>query len=414
MLPEWLLKELQDITVCPETLQRAKLQAQAFTRNQKMDFASAVSFLLDMRTTTVQTRLNVFFAHNGGGDPISQQGFSKLRANFDHSPFETMVRALVKEEYSGKYELPLWNDYHILADDGTYLQLPRNDVLRKEFGTHGGDGFCPFAGVSMLFDVLHGWVLDAIMTHSNMNEREECEKHIEFLWQELPHIAQKAILLLDRGYLSADLLETLQASPLKFLARCQASFLSPISNAPMGDSVVTLKRGGTVRVIKFTLSTGEVETLLTNLLDIPAEEFPGLYAMRWAIETAYHRLKRELCVEKFSGKTPNSVRQDFWASMVLMNSVAVFQQAADNQIQDRQKKKDLKHPYRARTSDLIITLRDRFIFAVLCGIPDFTKLEMPSIIKTMARTVSPLRPDRSFHRRFHRSLDANLNLLSCL
>ena len=252
------------------------------------------------------------------------------------------------------------------------------------------------------------------MTHSNMNEREECERHIEFLRQELPHIAEKAILLLDRGYLSADLLETLQGSPLKFLARCQASFLSPISNAPMGDSVLTLKRGGTVRVIKFMLSTGEVETLVTNLLDIPAEEFPALYAMRWGIETAYHRLKRELCVEKFSGKTPNTVRQDFWASMVLMNSVAVFQQAADNQVQDRQKAKGLKHPYRARTSDLIITLRNRFIFAVLCGVPALTKLEIPSIIKTIARTVSPVRPGRSFQRRFHLSLAANLNLKSCL
>lgn len=414
MLPERLLEEMKDITLRPETVLQAKLRVEAFTRNRRMDFASAVSFLLDMRTTTLQTRLNKFFGHNGGGDPISQQAFSKLRANFDHSPFETMVRELVKEEYSGKYELPLWNGYHILANDGTYLQLPRNDTLRTEFGTRGGDGFCPFAGVSTLYDVMHGWVLDAVITHANMNEREECEKHIEFLRQELPHIAEKSILTADRGYLSAKLLETLQASPLKFLARCQASFLSPINNAPMGDSIVTLKRGGTVRVIKFALSTGEVETLVTNLLDIPAQEFPALYAMRWGIETAYYRLKRELCVEKFSGKTPNTVRQDFWASIVLMNAVAVFQQAADNQVQDRQKAKALKHPYRARTSDLIVTLRDRYIFSVLCGVPAITSLEMPSIIQTIARTVSPVRPGRSFERRFDRSLAANLNLMSCL
>ena len=115
MLPERLLKELQAIVLCPETLERAKVRAQAFIRNRKMNFVSAVSFLLDMRTTTLQTRLNCFFPHNGGGDPISQQAFSKLRANFDHSPFETMVRTLVKEEYSGKYELPLWCGYHVLA-----------------------------------------------------------------------------------------------------------------------------------------------------------------------------------------------------------------------------------------------------------------------------------------------------------
>ena len=302
MLPERLLKKLQDITHCPETLQRAKLRVQAFTRNRMMGFACTISLLFDMRTTTLQTRLNNFFAHNGGGVPISQQAFSKLRANFDHSPFETMVRELVKEEYSGKYELPLWNGYYILANDGTYLQLPRNDVLREEFGTRGGDDFCPFAGVSVLFDVLHGWVLDANMTKANMNEREECKKHIEFLRQELPHVAEQSILTVDRGYLSTNLLETMQDSPLKFLARCQASFLSPINNAPMGDSVVTLKQGGTVRVIKFMPLTGEVETLVTNLLDIPADEFPALYAMRRGIETAYHRLKKNCAWRNYRAK----------------------------------------------------------------------------------------------------------------
>ena len=97
-----------------------------------------------------------------------------------------------------------------------------------------------------------------------------------------------------------------------------------------------------------------------------------------------------------------------------MNAVAVFQQAADNQVQDRQKGKGLKHPYRARTSDLIITLRDRYIFAVLCEVPAVTKLEIPSIINTIARTVSPVRPGRSFERHLNRSLAANLNLKSCL
>lgn len=214
---------------------------------------------------------------------------------------------------------------------------------------------------------MHGWVLDPIVTTAGMNERTECENHIHFLCAELPHIAENSIILLDRGYPSIDLLDKLQCANLKFVARCNSVFVSEINNAPVGNSVVTLKSGQPVRVIKFILPSGEIETLATNLFDLPTEYFPELYAMRWGVETAYFRFKRELCVEKFSGKTPNSIRQDFWASMVLLNSVVVFQREADDAVDNRQSRKSLKHINHARTSDLIITLRDRFVFAILCG-----------------------------------------------
>ncbi len=137
-----------------------------------------------MRKTTLQTRLNLYFSTTKGGEPISQQAFSKLRMNFDHSPFETMVREAVKKEYSGEYELPLWQGWHVFAVDGSYMQLPRTDELRLEFGVRGGGkttGKQPSAGVSVLYDVLHGWPLDPIITHTDMNERFECEKHIHYL-----------------------------------------------------------------------------------------------------------------------------------------------------------------------------------------------------------------------------------------
>jgi len=100
--------------------------------------------------------------------------------------------------------------------------------------------------------------------------------------------------------------------------------------------------------------------------------------------------------------------------MVLLNSVAVFQHEADQAVKERQKDKSLKHENRARTSDLIITLRDRFIFAALCGHPALTKWEMEDVIKTLARVVSPVRPGRSFPRNFKPFFNVNHNLKSHL
>ena len=99
MLTLEMLSFLEVITNAQQTLEAAHLKENAFTRERGMPFPNALGFLLDMRKTTLQTRLNAYYKNVKGGDPISQQAFSKLRMNFDHSPFETMVRELVKKEY---------------------------------------------------------------------------------------------------------------------------------------------------------------------------------------------------------------------------------------------------------------------------------------------------------------------------
>ena len=409
-----LLEELKITANDPATLKTARQRENAFTRKRMMPFPNALCFMLDMRKTTLQTRLNMYFGHTRESEPMSQQAFSKLRNNFDHSPFEAMLRSIVTKEYSSGYELPLWNGFHLLGVDGSYLQLPRTKELYQDFGTHGQTEQCPSAGISILFDLLHGWVLDPIITSAKMNERTECESHVHFLCRSLPNVANNSIILLDRGYPSLDLLETLQDSGVKFVMRCNAMFVSQVNNAPLGDSVATLKNGITVRIIKFILSSGKLETLVSNLFDAPPAQFPELYALRWGVEVAYLRFKQELCVEKFSGKTTNSIYQDFWASMVLLNSLAVFQAEANMTLTKRQAHKSLKHRSRARTSDLIITLRDRFIFAALCANSMFCDSEMERIIKTMARSVSPIRPGRAFPRRHKPFIFTNLNLKSHL
>jgi hypothetical protein len=397
----------------PYVLETSRLKATSFTRERKMGFQEAICFLLDMRKTTLQTRLNQFFKQPKGGDPISQPAFTKLRAQFSHKPFEIMVRELVKKEYSGQHETPLWCGYTVLATDGSYLQLPTTPELAEEFGVRG-PGNRPGAGISVLYDVLHGWVLDAEIDRTDRNERKAFERHMDFLKNELPQVATRTLLLADRGYPSHDLLEKAQKYEFKYVMRCSTQSFREVMKAPMGSSIVSLKNGQFVRVIKFLLDYGEIETLVTNLFDVPEDEFPALYAMRWGVETLYHELKRVICVEKFSGKTPNSIRQDFWASMVLLIQAAVFQKQADEAVAQRQKNKLVKHSYHARTSDLVVTLRDRFVFASLCGRPLLARRELNAILRELARVVSPVRPGRSFPRTPKPLAAANPFLKSCL
>jgi len=411
-----VLERVQETIENPALLEVSRLKPTAFTRCERgrMGFADALCFMLDMCKTTLQTRLNRFYRLAKEETPISQPAFTQLRANFSHKPFEVMVRDLVREEYSGEEALPTWRGYHLFATDGSYLQLPFTLTLAKEFGVRGG-GDRPGAGISVLYDVLHGWVLDAEIDRTDRNERKSLERHIDFLVNELPHIVKHALLLLDRGYPSHDLVQKCTKAGLKFVVRCtnKQSFKAA-DMAPVGDSVVKLRDGQVVRVVKFLLDSGEIETLVTNVFDIPESEFPSLYSMRWGVETMYHELKRIIGVEKFSGKTPNSIRQDFWASMVLLNVAAVFQNEADEAIAQRHKGKPVKHVYRARTSDLIVTLRDRLIFASLCGHPKLTNWELANIMRELSRAVSPRRPGRHFPRRPRPLAAARFNLKSVL
>ena len=79
MLNLELIELLRIIACSQETLDVARSVENSFTRNRGMSFPDALAFLLDMRKTTLQTRLNLYFEHVKEGEPIGQQAFSKLR-----------------------------------------------------------------------------------------------------------------------------------------------------------------------------------------------------------------------------------------------------------------------------------------------------------------------------------------------
>jgi len=75
-----------------------------------------------------------------------------------------------------------------------------------------------------------------------------------------------------------------------------------------------------VRFVRIQLSTGEYELLVTNLMDneiYPTEEFKEIYHLRWGTEGFYKILKSRLNLENFTGKTAESVYQDFYAAVYL-------------------------------------------------------------------------------------------------
>lgn len=396
MKTEYSSEVVRNISQADETKEKARVDPRYFTRNRTMPFCELLYFLLNPAKECLQTRLNNYFKILGERAlRMSQQALSKARNHFDHSPFEKMARTHVELEYGGDFddELETWNGYHIFAVDGSTAVLPNTPELQREFGASGRDGSQAMAGISILCDVLHDWVIDAVIGRYALNEREAAKGHLDFLEKNMARL-EKKIILFDRGYPSLDMLSYPALDNMKYLMRCQKSWLKEVECLALGDSVCTLKNGDKVRVYKFLLPSGEEETLVTNLFEVDADELPALYSLRWGVEGKYDVLKNKLELENFSGYTKNAVLQDFWVTVTLSIIVAIAKREADQKIQIRTSEKNNRRKQAPNVSQLIGSLKDDFVIA--CRLPsDFLrKLAIDRLIKEISLAVSTLRPDR--------------------
>ena len=168
---------------------------------------------------------------------------------------------------------------------------------------------------------------------------------------------------MDRGYASQELIELLSENAC-YLFRLRSKFSTEIDALPLGSHNITMYDNVKVRIVKFVLPSGEVETLMTNLFDLNEAEFKGLYFKRWRIEVKYDVVKNKLEMPCFGGFSENVIMQDFWISMYLANMAAIAKNEADEKIKTERIDAENKYKYQANVNTLIGSLRDRLAEAV--------------------------------------------------
>jgi hypothetical protein len=152
-----------------------------------------------------------------------------------------------------------------------------------------------------------------------------------------------------------------------------------------------------VRLIRVLLPTGEIEVLMTALLDpdnYPAEAFVGLYHLRWAQEEGYQCFKCRVEVENWSGKSALTIDQDFHAKVLALNLTAVLTRTAQDVVDDRCR--DDVHPKQVNMTHARCAMKGALVRLLTRSDP----LELlHALITAFARTVEPVRPGRSHPRR---------------
>jgi len=378
-------------------LDSARKRPQDFTRNRKMPFNQLVLFMLNMIKGSIQTCLDAFFEKVGKEDThMAQQSFSEARDKIKWQAFRELFRIIVNLVYTGYYEK--WHGYRLSAIDGSKIQMPDDIKLKEYFGTVGRGDIATTAQGSALYDVLNNILIDTQIEPITTDERTLAMQHIEELCR-LPSFDKECILF-DRGYASFELIEIMKDRKISFVMRIRRKFNLTIDQLEIGDHTVILQKDGhkdiVVRAVKFALSSGEAETLITDITDkrMGITSFKALYFRRWPIETKYDEIKNKLAVENFSGRTINAVKQDFFITMYMSNVAAVACWEAQSDVDEVRELKDNKYNYHVNVSHAIGTLKDRFIMALLEPNLRNRRKKITQIIFLMSHHPVPTRPDR--------------------
>ena len=338
-----ITRKASDLINSDDYRERNITRQTAFTRNRKLSFPVMIVLLLNFLTRTMQIELDDFFANvlDAGTDSVTKQAFFKARKNILPDAFKELF-LMTRDMVLNKNKIKRHKGYRILAIDGSELRLDKTKENKDIFlpRNHSPENKTN-AEISLLYDVISHYVIDAQIGSIGVCEREYAKKN-------LAHFSS----ICDEK----DMIATLTGMGCKYLMRLQASCFKGVKENPSNDFRITVSTKTdtySVRVVRVILKSGEIETLITNLSEdeFSANDFLDLYFLRWGIETTYDTLKNKLLIEKFSGRSPVAVLQEYYAMMFVLNCIAAMSATVNRKLLSR--KTDCKYQYRANVNLMI-------------------------------------------------------------
>lgn len=341
-----------------------------------------------------------------------------------HSAYVELNEELVKGYYvDGDYKQ--YKGYRLLAIDGSRIQLPTREKIIEEFGLAENKGkTIPMAMSSTVYDVLNKIAVNTYLERYETDERSLADKHLAKIKELTP--AVRDIILMDRGYPSLYLFTRMLDLDLDFVVRCNdMSFIKEVREFAQSNEVdkvievdlTTVQRKYypalqklkvtpsklILRVVKIELTTGVTEYLissLTNKTVFTKDDLKELYHLRWGEETYFNFQKNVLEIENFSGRTPETIRQDYFAKILSSNICSLMIEEAQEEIDEQVQKNDrLKYvTYKINRSVAMGIMKDEVI-EMLLSPDDYREIIYNKLISTIKRFTVPFITERHFERK---------------
>ncbi len=390
-----------------EKYRRAKSD---FIRERKMPFKKVVLFMMNLSRRSLQIELTSFMRSFADGvRDVTNSAFNQNRKKIDPLLFGELLNVINAEFYTDNEErVLLWEGMRLLATDGSILSLPQTDELRDLYGGSSNQHGCRVVNArsSVLYDVLNNMVIHGVLSTYHVGERELAKQH-------LPHCGKGDLVIYDRGYPGYSLMAAVVDRGAEFLMRCTHTFNQQVEDFLVSDLLsrtVRMEAGKnarprrgtkqgervTVRMVKVMLQSGEVETLLTSLLDevrYPTAIFKDLYHKRWGVEGFYNVVKNIACVENFTGHKDLVIQQDFHCALFMCNVHSLLVSEAQEEMPAKQPGQ--KYAYKINNNISFGFMKNEIVRIL---VEKESEQMMDALKELFLRNTIPIRPGRHFPR----------------
>jgi hypothetical protein len=417
---------------------RHRVHAADFTRERLLTFPIVTLFLLQKTPKSIQRHLHTFFQQLWPPPTertVTAGGWTQARAKLSPSAFSELNQEVLLPGFYAPAQAShrrSWRGHRLLGCDGSLLRLPSHPEVFALFGevavaNHLGDTGPHYAPgrLSVLYDWLNRRGLDARLSPVATSE-------VELAAAQLAAVGNDDVLIWDRGFTGFVLMAQVLAPRAHFSGRCSKSSFAAaqelfrinragrsqaVKLVAASDQRAGLKQLGLpteliVRFVSLRLPTGELEVLVTSLLDetvYPTSEFLEVYHWRWPHETYHQRLKGRLDLENWSGHTVAAVRQDVQAAVLVSNLESLLSQEAQEAL--RAQAAGRQYPAHVNRAVSYHALKERMLDLL------WSQRPIQAVLQEMQRWMQSnpvsVRPDRSPPRRpqsFHRSYHHQRNL----
>jgi hypothetical protein len=394
-----------------------KVSKTDFTRNRKQSFHSSIVFMINFLTKSLSAEIENFIhfiSQNIKEKAIvcfTKSAFVQCRKKIKPEAFKYLSDSLIEEFYTDNDDsIKLWNGFRVLAVDGSRLNLPDTQELEKIYGRtkNQSETGVVQARISVLYDVLNKFAIDGSLSPLSTGESVLALNHLAFA-------KGKDLIIYDRGYPSFNLIYEHFEKGIDFLIRVKADFsnitrefyksglysdivqIKPGKNTKLSDKSYTKETSKAVRLVKIELSSGEVEILITSLLDsakYPDSIFKDLYFLRWGVETFYDELKNKIKAEHFSGYSGHSILQDFYAALFVSNVQSLIVGEINDELAEEYTEN--KYQYKVNNNLSYGFLKDRII--TLFFSDKETEIIVLELKKLFKKHTIPIRPNRKYER----------------
>lgn len=280
--------------------------------------------------STMKILMSTFGRGTQGYRVPTTGSIGNARRRLGSEPVETMVRAVLRPTAEEGTIGAWYQHWRLTAVDGTTFTVPDTDENECAFGRPGsgrGEG-------KTAYPQIQAACLVELGTHAVFDARLDAYAAAESMLIEemFPSFRPGMLVLADRHIYSFDRWTKAVDTGADLLWRVASNLvLRPVEHLPDGSYVAEVAAPSKsrrrepirLRVIEYRLSgASELYRLVTTIMDpavASAKDLALLYHERWDVEGFLKQVKSvQLNGDKiFRSKSPDGVRQEFWAHLAV-------------------------------------------------------------------------------------------------